>query len=264
VIGMHFFSPVDRMPLLEVIVTEQTAPEVVVSSVAYGRRMGKTVVVVNDRPGFWVNRLLAPYLNEAGRLISEGVPIEQVDRVAMAFGFPVGPITLMDEIGLDVIHHAAGVMHQAFGERLAPLPGVQRMVEEGRLGRKSGRGFFLYEDGKKKGVDPSAAGVLGAKPAVTVTDADVERRLVYPLLNEAAMALDEGVVRSPRDGDIAAVYGFGFPPFRGGPLRYIDRVTAQAVVEALRRLENDAGKRFMPAEGLVRMAASGTSFYDSR
>ncbi len=261
VIGMHFFSPVDRMPLLEVIVTDRTSPAVTVSAVAYGRKMGKTVVVVRDRPGFWVNRLLAPYLNEAGRLVVEGVPVDAVDRVAVAFGFPVGPITLMDEIGLDVITHAAVVMHQAFGDRLAPLAGVQRLVEQGRLGRKSGRGFFHYAAGKKQGSDSSSLGILGAKPAKMVADGEIERRLVYPLLNEAAMAVEERVVRSARDGDIAAVFGFGFPPFRGGPFRYVDRLTPQVVVEGLRRLEQDHGARFSPTECLVRMAAAGTSFY---
>jgi len=226
--------------------------------------MGKTVVVVRDSPGFWVNRLLAPYLNEAGRLVAEGVPVETLDRVAMAFGFRVGPITLMDEIGLDVIHHAAGVMEKAFGERLAPLPGIQKLVEAQRLGRKSGRGFFKYVAGKKSEPDPSAVEMLGAKTAATMADDEVERRLVYPLLNEAAMALDEGVVRSARDGDIAAVFGFGFPPFRGGPLRYTDRVTPQGVVETLRRLEITLGKRFMPTERLVRMAAAGTTFYSDQ
>jgi 3-hydroxyacyl-CoA dehydrogenase/enoyl-CoA hydratase/3-hydroxybutyryl-CoA epimerase len=263
VIGMHFFSPVDRMPLLEVIVTEQTAADVTVSAVAYGRKMGKTVVVVRDLPGFWVNRLLAPYLNEAGQLVLEGVPVEAVDRAAVAFGFPVGPITLMDEIGLDVIQHAAGVMHQAFGDRLAPLPGVQRLVEQGRLGRKSGRGFFEYHDGKKKGPDHTAVDIIGARAAKALPGEEIERRLVYALLNEAAMAVDEGVVRSPRDGDIAAVFGFGFPPFRGGPLRYIDQLTPQAVVETLRHLEADLGNRFMPSERLVRMAAAGTTFYNA-
>ena len=262
VIGMHFFSPVDRMPLLEVIVTDKTAPEVTVTSVAYGRQMGKTVVVVRDRPGFWVNRLLAPYLNEAGQLIVEGASVEQVDRVAVAFGFPVGPITLMDEIGLDVISHAAGVMHRAFGDRLAPLPGILRMVEQGRLGRKSGRGFFRYAGKKKQGTDPAARESLGAKPEAPIADAEIERRLVYPLLNEAAMALDEQVVRSPRDGDIAAVFGFGFPPFRGGPLRYTDTLSPQVVVEALRRMEQEKGARFLPSERLVRMAAAGTRFYE--
>jgi 3-hydroxyacyl-CoA dehydrogenase/enoyl-CoA hydratase/3-hydroxybutyryl-CoA epimerase len=167
----------------------------------------------------------------------------------------------MDEVGLDVLDHAAGVMTQAFGERLAPLPGIHRMVEQGRLGRKSGKGFFLYADGKKQGADPTALQVIGATAGRQFTDEEIEQRLVYPLLNEAAMALEEGVVRSARDGDIAAVFGFGFPPFRGGPLRYIDRFGAKNLVEALRRLEEKHGKRFTPTESLMRMAAAGTTYY---
>ncbi|MBI4502478.1 MAG: enoyl-CoA hydratase/isomerase family protein [Gemmatimonadetes bacterium] len=261
VLGMHFFSPVDRMPLLEVIVTGRTDPAVVVTAVAFGRRMGKTVVVVSDRPGFWVNRILGPYLNEAGRLVAEGVAVETVDRVAVNFGFPVGPIALMDEIGLDVIQHAAGVMHDAFGERLAPLAGIQRLVQEKRLGRKSGRGFYVYQGGKKRGPDPIAVALLGATGDAKLSETEVERRLVLPLLNEAAMALDEGVVRSPRDGDVAAVFGFGFPPFRGGPLRYADRLTARRLVQDLQALQSEQGERFAPAERLRRMAASGEAFY---
>ncbi|MSR06223.1 MAG: fatty acid oxidation complex subunit alpha FadJ [Gemmatimonadetes bacterium] len=261
VIGMHFFSPVDRMPLLEVIAGEQTAPWAVVTAVAFGRRIGKTVIVVRDRPGFWVNRVLAPYIAEAGRLIAEGVSVEHIDKVAVRFGFPVGPVTLMDEVGIDVVHKASAVMHQAFGDRLAPLDGIARMVTEGRLGRKSGRGFYRYADGKKQGPDPESAklfgGWLGARPSAEV----VFDRLVYALLNEAAMALDEGVVRSPRDGDIAAIFGFGFPPFRGGPLRYADDLGAARVVETLDRLKQEHGNRFEAAPSLRRMAKTGGTFY---
>jgi 3-hydroxyacyl-CoA dehydrogenase/enoyl-CoA hydratase/3-hydroxybutyryl-CoA epimerase len=244
------------MPLLEVIVTDQTAPWVTVSAVAFGRRMGKTVVVVRDRPGFWVNRLLAPYLNEAGALIAEGVAFDAIDRVAVDFGFPVGPITLMDEIGLDVIHKAAGVMHQAYGDRLTPSPGIGLLVAAGRLGRKSGAGFFRYAGGKKRGPDPRARAAFasgrGGMPA-----AAIQERLIAALLNEAALALEDDVVRSPRDGDIAAVFGFGFPPFRGGPLRHIDDLGAGAVVELLERLTRTCGPRFTPAPLLRRAATSG-------
>ncbi|MBI4420133.1 MAG: enoyl-CoA hydratase/isomerase family protein [Gemmatimonadetes bacterium] len=263
VVGMHFFSPVERMPLLEVIVSERTAPWVTVTAVGYGRRMGKTVVVVRDRPGFWVNRLLAPYLNEAGQLLAEGVPVESIDRAAVRFGFPVGPIAVMDEIGLDVIQHAAKVMHAAFGDRLAPLDAVAKMVAAGRLGRKSGRGFFRYQEGKQRGVDTGAYEIAGVSPRNQLPGKEVERRLVLAMLNEAAMALDEQVVRSPRDGDIAAIFGFGFPPFRGGPLRYIDDLGVATVVEELQRLQRERGARFAPVARLQRMAGAGERFYPS-
>jgi len=261
VLGMHFFSPVERMPLLEVIVTDRTDPSVTVTAVAFGKKMGKTVVVVSDRPGFWVNRILAPYLNEAGRLIQEGVSIETVDRVATEYGFPVGPITLMDEIGLDVIDHAGKVMQDAFGERFAPMPGVGELVKQRRLGRKGGRGFYLYHKGKKQHPDPEVLGILGVASSTPMNDTAVEQRLVLPLLNEAARALDERVVRSARDGDIAAIFGFGFPAFRGGPLRQIDRLTAATVLAQLEALEGKLGPRFAPAEGLRRLAQSRETLY---
>jgi 3-hydroxyacyl-CoA dehydrogenase/enoyl-CoA hydratase/3-hydroxybutyryl-CoA epimerase len=258
-LGMHFFSPVEKMPLLEVIVTAETAPWVTATAVDFGRRMGKTVVVVRDEPGFWVNRILAPYLNEAGRLVAEGVAIEEVDRCMKDFGFPVGPITLLDEVGLDVGLKASHVLHEAFGDRLAPVAGLDALVRAGRLGRKSGRGFYRYDGGRRRGVDPTVRellGVTGPSPA-----AEIEDRLVYAMLNEAALALDAGVVRSPRDGDIAAIFGIGFPPFRGGPLRVIDRLGAARVVERLRRLTAHYGPRYAPAPVLVRQAEQGGRFY---
>ena len=232
---MHFFSPVEKMPLLEVITTAQTASWVTATAVDFGRRMGKTVVVVRDEPGFWVNRILAPYLNEAGRLVAEGADVREIDRRMKQYGFPVGPITLLDEVGLDVGLKASRVLHEAFGERMAPVAGLQALVEAGRLGRKTGRGFYRYDGGRRRGIDESVRDIVGAGSGPT--PADVEDRLVYAMLNEAALAMEAGVVRTPRDGDIAAIFGIGFPPFRGGPLRELDRVGAVRAVEVLRRLE---------------------------
>lgn len=260
VIGMHFFSPVEKMPLLEVIVTEQTAPWATVTCVDFGRRMGKTVIVVRDRPGFWVNRILAPYLNEAGRMIGEGVPIEDIDKAMKRFGFPVGPVTLLDEVGLDVAHKASLVMHQAYGDRLTPVVGLSRMLDAGRLGRKNGRGFYQYDKGKRKDVDQSVYEVFDVDPR-PVPDLDIEKRLVFAMLNEAAQALDEEVVRSPRDGDIGAIFGIGFPPFRGGPLRHLDDLGAAHVVETLERLAQAYGDRMTPAPILQDMAASNRRFH---
>ncbi len=260
-VGMHFFSPVEKMPLLEVIITDRTSAEVITTAVHFGRRMGKTVIVVRDCPGFWVNRILAPYMNEAGHLLSEGVPVEVIDRAMTKFGFPVGPITLLDEVGLDVASKAAGVLHQAFGERLAPVAAFEKLTGDGRLGRKSGKGFFVYEKGKKQGVDPAVYRLLGVTPDSRADRDDVLARLTYVMLNEAARALDERVVRTARDGDIGAVFGIGYPPFRGGPLRYIDDLGAGKVVEVLRELEAKHGPRFEPAERLVRMAETGGTFH---
>jgi 3-hydroxyacyl-CoA dehydrogenase/enoyl-CoA hydratase/3-hydroxybutyryl-CoA epimerase len=261
VLGMHFFSPVEKMPLLEVIPTDRTAPEAIVTAVRFGRRMGKTVIVVNDRPGFWVNRILSPYLNEAGLMVAEGVPIERIDRTATAWGFPVGPIALLDEIGLDVAHKAAETMRAAFGERMKGGNTLDRMLAAGRLGRKNGRGFYRYRKGRKAGPDGAVHGVLGTRPAEDVAGELIERRLVYAMLNEAAMACAESVIRSARDGDIGAIYGIGFPPFRGGPLRLIDDLGASRVVSTLHELEDQFGERFRPAPALAEMARQGARYY---
>ena len=261
VLGMHFFSPVERMPLLEVIASDRTAPWATVSAVAFGRRMGKTVIVVRDSPGFWVNRILAPYLNEAARLLEEGAGVERLDRSMVEFGFPVGPLTLLDEVGLDVAAKSSGVLHGAFGDRLAPTQGIQRLSEEGRHGRKNGRGFYRYEGGKRRGVDGSIYEILGARSRDAVPAEEARARMVFALLNEAARALHEDVVRSARDGDVGAVFGIGYPPFRGGPLRYLDSMGAAAAVAELRRLQQAWGPRFEPAPLLMQLADSGRRFH---
>jgi 3-hydroxyacyl-CoA dehydrogenase/enoyl-CoA hydratase/3-hydroxybutyryl-CoA epimerase len=223
--------------------------------------MGKTVIVVADRPGFWVNRILSPYLNEAGLLLQEGAPIDLIDRAMTRFGFPVGPMALLDEVGLDVALKASGVMHAAFGDRMQPAPGVAAMVKDGRLGRKSGKGFYLYHAGHKTEPDPAVYRLLDVRPLATVDPAEATRRLVFALLNEAALALAEGVVRSARDGDLGAIYGIGYPPFRGGPLNYIDSFGAAEVVRTLEALALAYGARFTPAPSLVEMARAASTFY---
>ena len=261
VIGMHFFSPVAKMPLLEVIPGARTSAVTVSSAVAFGRRMGKTVIVVKDSPGFWINRILGPYINEAAHILLEGVGIDEVDRVMVQFGFPVGPVTLLDEVGLDVAAKAAGVLSAAFGERLAPVPALAGLVKSGRLGRKAGKGFYVYSSGKKRGVDESVYAALGVHPNGGVRAAEIVQRLMSVMLNEAARAVGEGVVRSPRDGDIGAIFGFGFPPFHGGPLRYADDLGAARVVADLERLTERYGPRFTPCEVLKDQAKNGARFY---
>jgi 3-hydroxyacyl-CoA dehydrogenase/enoyl-CoA hydratase/3-hydroxybutyryl-CoA epimerase len=217
--------------------------------------------VVRDHPGFWVNRILSPYLNEAGVLIEEGAPIELIDSAMTRWGFPVGPVTLLDEVGLDVAQKAAKVMHGAFGERLTPSTVIGRMLDDNRLGRKNARGFYVYHEGHKTGVDERVYRVLGVKPLEGFKVEAVQQRLVYLMLNEAALAYAEGVVRSPRDGDIGAIFGFGFPPFRGGPLRLIDDVGVGQVVDTLSRLQAEYGARFAPAPVLQQMATNGERFH---
>jgi 3-hydroxyacyl-CoA dehydrogenase / enoyl-CoA hydratase / 3-hydroxybutyryl-CoA epimerase len=263
VLGMHFFSPVHKMPLLEVIVTPRTNPRVTATAVAFGKKLGKTVIVVNDAPGFYVNRILAPYLNEAGRLLDMGASIESIDKAILDFGFPVGPITLLDEVGLDIAGKSGAIFVEAFGDRMAPSQSLRRVVESGRLGRKGRKGFYLYdESGKKRGVDESVYALLPAGSQRTdVAGEEIERRCILAMINEAVRCLEAGIVRNPRDGDVGAVFGIGFPPFRGGPFRYIDALGAGRLVEQLEELDGRFSGRFTPAESLVHMARKGERFY---
>ena len=266
VIGMHFFSPVTKMPLLEVITTPTTAPEVTATVVSYGKSLGKTVIVVNDAPGFFVNRILAPYINEAGILLDEGVAIDAVDRALVDFGFPVGPITLIDEVGLDIAGKSGAIMVDAFGARLAPSQSLQRVVSAGRTGRKGKSGFYKYDEaGKKSGVDLSVYDLLptGQRRAELPGD-EIQRRCVLAMVNEAARCLQDGVLRAPRDGDVGAVFGIGFPPFRGGPFRYVDSLGTERIVRALEGLNADRAPRFAPAQLLIEMAREGRRFYPER
>jgi len=263
VVGMHFFSPVHKMPLLEVIVTPQTAPDVVATTVAFGRRLGKTVIVVNDAPGFYVNRILAPYINEAGKLLDEGARIEAIDRAMLDYGFPVGPVTLLDEVGLDVAGKSGAIMAAAFGDRLQPSATLGAVLAAGRLGRKGKKGFYRYdEQGKKGGVDDSVYAFTPSGGArKDVRTAEIQERLSLAMVNEAVRCVEEGILRTPRDGDIGAVFGIGFPPFRGGPLRVVDTIGAAGLVRRLEALNAKSPGRFVPAKLLREMAATGATFY---
>ena len=271
VVGMHYFSPVHKMPLLEVIQTKDTAPEVVATAVAIGKKQGKTVIVVHDGTGFYTSRILGPMMNEASYLLTEGVSVEAIDKAMTAWGWPVGPVTLLDEVGIDVAAHVGPIMLEAFGDRMSPPPTMARLVEDGRKGRKNQRGFYLYGDAaKKKGrgkhVDESVYAVLGlavpdpkAKPPVAVEE--IQMRASLQFVNEALHCFGEGILRSARDGDIGAVFGLGFPPFRGGPFRYVDAVGAAEVLRRMQGYEQRFGKRWTPAAALVEMAKSGGRFH---
>jgi 3-hydroxyacyl-CoA dehydrogenase/enoyl-CoA hydratase/3-hydroxybutyryl-CoA epimerase len=261
VVGMHYFSPVQKMPLLEVIASERTAPEVVATAVALGKRQGKTVILAADRPGFWVNRILGPYVNEAAWLLAEGAAVEAIDAAMVGWGFPVGPVALLDEVGIDVGAKVAAILHAGFGDRMKPPDALAGLVKAGRLGRKAGKGFYAY-DGRAKRVDEAVYDLLpGGRTRHSPPAEAIAGRLSLALLNEAARALSEGVVRGPRDGDVGAVFGIGFPPFRGGPFRALDAMGAAAAVDALRRLRDLHGERFAPAPALEEAARSGRRFY---
>jgi 3-hydroxyacyl-CoA dehydrogenase/enoyl-CoA hydratase/3-hydroxybutyryl-CoA epimerase len=260
---MHFFSPVHKMPLLEVIVTPQTSADTVATVVGYGRAIGKTVIVVRDGPGFYVNRILSPYINEGGKLVDQGASIDAVDDALVAFGFPVGPFTLLDEVGLDIAGKSGPIMAAAFGARMERAATLQRVVESGRLGRKARRGFYRYDsEGKRAGVDETIYSLTPVGSARRAFERDTMiRRTVFAMLNEAARCLEEGIIRSARDGDVGAVFGIGFPAFLGGPFRYIDTLGVDRVVTVLEALNTEFPGRFAPANILREMAASGASFH---
>ena len=260
VIGMHYFSPVEKMPLLEIIVTDKTADWVTATAVAFGKRQGKTVIVVNDGAGFYTSRIIAPYVNEVGWLLEEGVSIEAIDAAMTAWGFPVGPVQLTDEVGIDVGAKVGKVMVGAFGERLSPPAGFARLLADERYGRKNGRGFYRYEDGERKGVDQSVYAVLGTPAHKTMPRTEIQDRLALQMINEAARCLEEGILRSARDGDIGAIFGLGFPAFTGGPFSYIDRVGAAQVVAKLHGYAADHGERYTPPRILEQHAETGEPF----
>ena len=268
VLGMHFFSPVHKMPLLEVIVTAETTKDATVTAVAYGKKLGKTVIVVNDGPGFYTTRTLSAYMNEAGRLLDEGASIDAIDKALVEFGFPVGPMTLLDEVGIDVGGKVGLVLAESLGVRMTPSEAMRRVVTAGRTGRKGRSGFYKYDAGGKKGdVDASIYQIIGAGARasagqhVRIPNDEIVRRCVLAMVNEAARCLEEGILRSVRDGDVGAVFGIGFPPFRGGPFRYVDTVGIQGIVRQLQELNVRFPPRFEPAPNLLEMAQTGRRFY---
>ena len=265
VAGMHFFNPVHKMPLVEVIRGDRTSDETVATIFDLAKKLGKTPVVVKDSPGFLVNRVLAPYLSEAVRLLREGCRIEDVDRVMTDFGMPVGPIALLDDVGLDVAVKAGETLQAAFPDRMKAA-GDEALVAAGRLGRKSGAGFYDYAAGKRRGAAREAYRALGVEPgqASPVARDTIEARLVLPMVNEAAFCLEEGVVATPAKLDLAMIFGTGFPPFRGGLLRHADAVGLDHVLAWLKQLADQFGSRFLPAETIRQMGESGGRFYTDR
>lgn len=259
VVGMHFFNPVDRMPLVEVVVGRHSARDAVRRVAAFARQLGKTPIVVHDGPGFLVNRLLAFYSAEAMWLLDEGFRVEDVDRAMLDWGMPMGPLRLADEVGLDVSAKVGHLLHDAFGDRL-PFPAwTDRLPESGRLGVKSGRGIYRYAGRRQLDPDPTLYAELGL--AARHRDADLAalaERMVLPMVNEAARCLDEGIVAGPGSLDLALVLGTGFPPFRGGLCRWADQQGLPGLVERLDRLAATVAPRFAACEPLRACAAAGS------
>jgi 3-hydroxyacyl-CoA dehydrogenase/enoyl-CoA hydratase/carnithine racemase len=267
--GIHFFNPVRKMPLVEVIRGPKTSDETVASAVAFAKGLGKSPIVVEDGPGFLVNRLLFPYMNEAIELLTSGVPIKAIDGAAKAFGMPMGPITLYDVVGLDTALFAGKVMVEAFPDRFLASSLLPAMVEGGRLGQKSRRGFFAYKEKSDRGdPDPTFDELLkkharpaAEKPAEKVDSQTVTYRLFLPMLLEATRVLAEKKVRDPRDVDLGLIFGIGFPPSKGGLLFWADTIGAAKIVELLKPLEG-LGERFAPTPLLLELAKSNRKFYD--
>ncbi|HEY0095122.1 MAG TPA: 3-hydroxyacyl-CoA dehydrogenase NAD-binding domain-containing protein, partial [Archangium sp.] len=261
VIGMHYFSPVHKMPLLEIITHKGTADWVTATCVEIGKKQGKTVIVVNDGPGFYTSRILAPYMNEAAFLLAEGADIADLDKALVEFGFPVGPITLLDEVGIDVAQKVGPIMEAAFGKRMAAPKALEKVVTDGRLGRKNKKGFYTY-DGKKKEVDVSVYELLPhGKNRKSLDAREMAERCALQMVNEAVRCLGEGILRSPRDGDVGAIFGLGFPPFLGGPFRYADSIGPAELLRRLEHYQDKYGERFTPAPSLIDMVKAGKTFH---
>ncbi|MEK7799944.1 MAG: 3-hydroxyacyl-CoA dehydrogenase NAD-binding domain-containing protein [Acidobacteriota bacterium] len=283
VVGLHFFNPVHKMPLVEVIRGPRTSPETVATAVALAKRIGKTPVVVGDAPGFLVNRILMTYLGEALLMIEEGAMIDEIDRTLLDFGMPMGPLALLDQIGIDVACHVAGVLSEAFRDRAPRSTALQILKDKGWLGRKSGRGFYIYpgggdeggpgaaagrsgsgggDGGRPRAVNEAVYGLISARPRHHEDPGPTETRLVLPMINEAARCLEAGIVAHPSRVDLAMVLGPGFPPFRGGLLRHADTLGLTAVVQGLEALAGRYGTRFLAARLLLEMAREGRGFYE--
>ncbi len=264
VIGLHYFSPVDKMPLVEIIPHDGTSDQTVSTTVAFAKKQGKTPIVVKDKAGFYVNRILAPYMNEAAMLLLSGEPIDKLDKALVNFGFPVGPMQLLDEVGIDVGAKIGPILQADLGDRFAAPSAFSKLLDDGRLGKKADKGFYLYGKNAKKGkkqVDESIYSLLNLKPSGSLSAEEIAKRCTFMMLNEAARCVDEGIVRNARDGDIGAIFGIGFPPFLGGPLRYIDKIGAQSLVAQLSQWAELHGERYEPCQALIAMAESGSSYY---
>ncbi len=261
VIGMHFFNPVHKMPLVEIVVGSNTGPTAIRTIFDLTRRLGKTPVIVREGPGFLVNRLLMFYSSEAMWLLDEGFKMEDLDQAMTRWGMPVGPITLTDEVGIDVAVKVAHILADAFTERL-PLPAwMDGLTADKRLGRKSGSGFYVYAKGKRKGPDPKAYELLGLQPRVDDPELGaLARRMVLPMVNEAARCLDEGIVATPGELDLAMIMGTGFPPFRGGLCRWADAQGLGQLAQEMERWAERLGDRFLPSQALREKAEAG-GFY---
>src|SRR5437762_4906071 len=260
---MHFFNPVDRMPLVEVIRGAKSSDQAVVTVATSARKLGQTVVYCNDGPGFVVNRILGPYMNESGFILEEGNAIESVDKAMVDFGMPMGPAALLDEVGIDVAAKVAKILGGAFGDRMQPSGVVEKLYADGRHGKKNDRGLYIYQGGKRQGPDPSVYKVLGVRSPKPADANAVVERMLLAMINEAALILDERIVASAPELDLAMIMGTGFPPFRGGLLRYADALGTPYILARLDELSSRHGARFLATAPLRRLAERDGKFYEA-
>ena len=267
VVGMHYFSPVTKMPLLEIIKTNKTSEQAIATCYEIGKRQGKTCIVVNDAPGFYVNRILCPYLLEALILIEEGVRIEQIDKALKNLGMPVGPVALLDEVGIDVgVHVMSGNMTDLIKDRdgIKLNYSMPKMLEDGLSGRKSKKGFYNYvkKKGKvKKGkVNEGVYKYFDSPVAKKINDKEITERCILILLNEAVWALEEGIIENITDGDIGGVFGIGFLPWSGGPFSYMNQIGISNIVDKMKYYQNLYGNKFQPRPMLIKMVEKNEKF----
>jgi 3-hydroxyacyl-CoA dehydrogenase/enoyl-CoA hydratase/3-hydroxybutyryl-CoA epimerase/3-hydroxyacyl-CoA dehydrogenase/enoyl-CoA hydratase/3-hydroxybutyryl-CoA epimerase/enoyl-CoA isomerase len=261
--GMHFFHPVDRMELVEVIRGERTSDETVATLVALAKRLRKTPIVVRDCPGFLVTRLLFPYMSQALQLLQQGVSPDQVDQAALRFGMPMGPIAVLDLVGLDTVLAISRVMAEGYPDRAESSPLIIDMVREGRVGKKAGAGFRLHGvKGPRPVVDAALEKLLDRHQLdrKTPDEREIVDRLFLPMLLEAVRALDEEIVRDPADVDMGVILGIGFPAFRGGILHWCDSEGAASILGRLTRYES-LGPWFQPPATFLRIVRTGGAFF---
>jgi 3-hydroxyacyl-CoA dehydrogenase/enoyl-CoA hydratase/3-hydroxybutyryl-CoA epimerase len=261
--GLHFFNPVNKMPLVEIITHEKVDPKTIQTLVKWVLDVKKTPIVVKDGPGFLVNRILAPYLNEAAFLLEEGVSVEALDEAALNFGMPMGPCRLMDEIGLDVCVKVGKIMQEGLGQRANPSSLSTKLYDAKLLGKKNNKGFYLYDEkGKSTGKNPEISKIITSKKK-HMDEMTIQMRLFLPMVNEAAYILADKICDKAATVDVGMIYGTGFPPFKGGLLKWADQEGLDSIVERLNNFAKDVNKdRYQVSPFLSLMVSDKRKFYD--